>query len=655
MHMQGRAPEKHDEGIPDGSRDMRAHGSSALACGVLLLTLMAAAFPREASAQSPKWVSAYYGGWQQGGRIKPEEIDYTAVTHIIHFALIVSPDGTFSGEGNGITVSSALAAVRAAHGAGKKILISVGGADSDAGFSGAASPGNRSRFITRLLEFMNTCAYDGIDVDWEPVPVGSLYVEFIRDLRKRLSSTGSLLFTAVMTGTDRSILAGVAPYVDQINLMTYDMSGPWTGWQTWHNSPLYDGGAHFQSTGGPLPSIDQVVRDKIAGGVPAEKLGIGIDFYGYRWQGGEGTSTGGVSKPGQTWKTDPDVKANVPYFELMDTYYRSCVSWDSAAGASYIGIDSPGAAQDEFVSFENERSIRAKADYVKRMDLGGVIVYELGAGYRRNLPEGYRDLLLKNVRYAFLGGKEPPADRIPPSVQIKSPGPGSRISGTALVSAEVTDNTAVECVEFRIDGRMAAPVVSAPPYTVSINSWRYGNGRHTLEIAAYDAFGNSAKREIGVTIRNEGRTPVRSDRVVFDGTLHPPFIDASWGATVRFGIHDKIKSRSGTAAVSYLAWGAFDLLSGTWHAESPLDPVEFDTLRADIYPLEAMKLKVAFYTNTTTVVALKAGEWNSIAVPLGFSRNFSRFYFQSLLDTPVTCYFDNIRFTAASFRDPIMR
>ncbi len=633
-----------------------------LACGVLLVVLSAlslpprvASHPPQALPQSPKWVSAYYGGWQQAGRIKPEEIDYTAVTHIIHFALIVSPDGTFSGEGNGITPSSALAAVRAAHAAGKKILISVGGADSDAGFSGATSPGNRPRFIARLLDFMNRCGYDGIDVDWEPVPVGSSYVEFVRDLRQRLSSSGSLLFTAVMTGTDRSILAAVAPYVDQINLMTYDMSGPWTGWQTWHNSPLYDGGALFQSTGGPLPSIDQVVRDKIAGGVPAAKLGIGIDFYGYRWRGGEGTSTGGVSRPGQTWKTDPDVKANIPYFELMDTYYRSGVTWDSAAGASYIGIDSPGAAQDEFVSFESDRSIRAKAAYVKRMGLGGVIVYELGGAYRRNLPEGYRDLLLQHVRYAFTGGNEPPADRIPPTVQIKSPGPGTRISGTALLAAEVTDNTAVECVEFRIDGRMAAPVVSAPPYTVSINSWRYRNGSHTVEIAAYDAFGNSTKRDVVIAIWNEGKTPVLSDRVVFDGTLHPPFINASWGATVRFGIHDQIKSRPGTAAVNYLAWGAFDLLSGTWQAASPLDPVEFDTLRADIYPLEAMKLKIAFYTNTTTVVSLKAGEWNSIAVPLEFSHSFSRFYFQSLLDTPVTCYFDNIRFTAANFRDPIMR
>jgi hypothetical protein len=107
--------------------------------------------------------------------------------------------------------------------------------------------------------------------------------------------------------------------------------------------------------------------------------------------------------------------------------------------------------------------------------------------------------------------------------------------------------------------------------------------------------------------------------------------------------------------VDYLARGAFDLLSGTWEAESPLDPVEFDTLRADIYPLAAMRLKIAFYNDSATEVSLRGGEWNSIAVPLDFARHFSRFYFQSLLDTPAKCYFDNIRFTAANFRSPITR
>ena len=104
-------------------------------------------------AQQPKWISAYYSGWWQGTRLNPDEIDYSAVTCIIHFALVVSPDGTFAGEGNGITPANAASTVRAAHAAGKRVLISVGGANSEASFSGAASTANRAAFISRLLEF----------------------------------------------------------------------------------------------------------------------------------------------------------------------------------------------------------------------------------------------------------------------------------------------------------------------------------------------------------------------------------------------------------------------------------------------------------------------------------------------------------------------
>ena len=63
-----------------------------------------------------------------------------------------------------------------------------------------------------------------------------------------------------------------------------------------------------------------------------------------------------------------------------------------------------------------------------------------------------------------------------------------------------------------------------------------------------------------------------------------------------------------------------------------------------------MKLKIGFYNDYSAEVSLRGGEWNAVAVPLDFAHSFSRFYFQSLLDRPARCYFDNIRFTPANFR-----
>jgi hypothetical protein len=153
-----------------------------------------------------------------------------------------------------------------------------------------------------------------------------------------------------------------------------------------------------------------------------------------------------------------------------------------------------------------------------------------------------------------------------------------------------------------------------------------------------------------VSVANTGTPPVIPDRVVYDDALHPPFVNTSWGATVDFSSRAQIRSGSSAAEVSYMAWGAFDILSGTWGALSPIDPSEFDTLKADVYPLSSMTLKVAFYNGSSTDVQVKGGEWNAIAVPLSFAGPFDRFYFQSSVNKPVKCYFDNIRFTPRTYR-----
>jgi chitinase len=183
--------------------------------------------------------------------------------------------------------------------------------------------------------------------------------------------------------------------------MTYDLSGPWSGWVTWFNSPIYDGGYRFASTGGLVPSIDGMVTNYIGSGIAPGKLGIGIAFYGYVWSGGAGTSTGGAALPRQSWTTAPTTTAPT-YDSIMGSYYQpQLYHWDTNAQAAYLSIDNTGSANDKFISYDDEHACQAKVSYARNHGLGGVMIWELGSGYRPSQPAGQRDLLLQAVKQSL--------------------------------------------------------------------------------------------------------------------------------------------------------------------------------------------------------------------------------------------------------------
>jgi chitinase len=222
-----------------------------------------------------------------------------------------------------------------------------------------------------------------------------------------------------------SLIAALAKYFDHIYIMTYDFSGAWPGWVTWHNSPVKDGGGRFPGTGRPLPSVDRMVDDFIAAGAPKRKLGIGIDFYGYVWSGGSGTPTVGASAPGQSWTTPPQVTPNVPYFTIYKDYFRpEYYRWDTLAQAAYLSVHPSPDLADKFVSYDDEHTCRSKVEYAVSKGIGGVFIWELGGGY---LPGTFseRDRLLQAVKQATAGGQA--ALRAP---LLESPPDAAKIADT---------------------------------------------------------------------------------------------------------------------------------------------------------------------------------------------------------------------------------
>jgi len=594
-----------------------------------LLLLLLVGIVAGASAQN-HWVTAYYAGWAKWNATPVDipQIDFTCATHWVFFTLGPTSSGSFDGTGSGIDTTRMRQFVTAAHGAGKKAIIGTGGWGSD--YTGVVT--NQSTSIGYLTNLMKTYGYDGVDIDWEPVASAQYanFASWVKSLKAAMLAVNpQAVLTAAAMGFDQALVNN-QQYLDQINLMTYDMSGPWPGWVSWHNSAIYDGGNRFPSTNALMPSIDGSISSYLTAGVAAAKLGFGIEFYGYIWNG--------VTAPMQSGFGT--VQNTVPYAQIMDTYAGYQLKWDVGAQAAYYSTAS------QFVSFDAETTMVVKANYMKSKGLGGVIIYEVAAAYRANLPAGFKDHLLQTVKSAFMGGGPPPADSIPPVVTMTAPAANAVLSNSVAVKATATDNVGVAGLQFQVDGKAVGNEITAAPYTLTLNTWNYPNGSHTVGAVARDWSGNKKTVAEAVTIANSGPPPVVPDLLVYGDALASPFTNTSWNATVDFANTTPVSANSTKSAkVSYNAWGGFDMLSGSWSNELPIDVTVYDSLTFDVYSPTQISITIGYYVGNSPSVSVSPNAWHTFSVPLP-TTPFSRFYFQSGSSGTATVYFDNIKFKA---------
>ena len=367
----------------------------ALAIGLLALGLTMAGRAAESvekAAHTSLWITAYYPGWEQH-TLSPEEIDFRALTHLVQFSVLPKADGGLDWEKHGLDDQHVKNTITVTHAAGRKVLLCVGGAETAVAFRKAVAAGKRARFVKTLVEAVHARGYDGLDIDWEPMAAGDavIYAAFIRELRAALSLENPAALLTAAVGELPATFVGLQGQFDQINLMTYDLSGTWEGWVTWHNSALWNGGLKFPGVDRELPSVELKIREWLAAGISPSKLGLGVAFYGYVWSG--------ASAPRQPIN---GVKAaDISYADLMKTYFKpDRYHWDEMAAVPYLSVAADGTRPSAFISFDNERSVRFKIDYARRMKLGGAIIWELANDYRRELPVGQRNPLLEAVRDA---------------------------------------------------------------------------------------------------------------------------------------------------------------------------------------------------------------------------------------------------------------
>lgn len=341
-----------------------------------------------------KWLMGYWAGYE-AALLPPEAVDYAALTHVTVTRVVPKADGTLTttfDTDNGLGLAKKVVAL--AHAQKRKALLMVGGDGAHDAWVAATQEGKRGALVDALVTFAKANAFDGLDLDWEPIdakdePAVLAVAKAIRAKAPELLLTVPVAWA----GKPRPFYGALAAVVDQINIMTYVMAGSWEGWKTWHSSALYGETKETPS------SVDAIVSAYRGAGVPTEKLGVGAGFYGQCWRGA-------VEGPGKPIGKATIVASDqaISYANIVSDYLPLAqkaggAKWDEQAHVPYMVFAAPSGKQTcNFISYEDGRSLTDKAAYVKKTSLGGVIVWTLAQGYLPSEPPEKRNPLLRTLR-----------------------------------------------------------------------------------------------------------------------------------------------------------------------------------------------------------------------------------------------------------------
>lgn len=306
------------------------------------------------------------GGHGNWGTLRRDELDWDAFDVGILFASGVGSDGTINEPiaWNNVSPDRINTFVADAQAAGKKTIMSLGGAGNSEGLF-AAIANNPETFADNCIAFCDAWGFDGIDIDAEPTGQvdGPGLLTFAQ--RFKTQRPDLMLIAAINGGFDQ--MAGASDYFDHINYMTYDLSGAWPGWYSWHNAAIFDPngatGTNIPGSNTEYPNVASILDEMVAAGIPEEKCGFGISVDGYAWTG--------VTAPEQDAAGATRTWAPQDISVLVSNYNITEWLWDDNAKASYASPDA-----DTFISVDNARGIAAKYDYARQRGITSIIYWK---------------------------------------------------------------------------------------------------------------------------------------------------------------------------------------------------------------------------------------------------------------------------------------
>lgn len=155
-----------------------------------------------------------------------------------------------------------------AHKQNVKVLASIAGGGSHSYYHSLLEEKNRKSFINKLMSVIGTYHFDGVDVDIEGEDIDSNYEKFVIELSAVLKEKKLLITAAISTGTKDLLTDKALNQFDFVNIMSYDLKGPWQPEYPGNHSPYF-------------MAVDDLNYWHNVRNIPKEKLVLGLPFYGY--------------------------------------------------------------------------------------------------------------------------------------------------------------------------------------------------------------------------------------------------------------------------------------------------------------------------------------------------------------------------------------
>ncbi len=263
------------------------------------------------------------------------------------------------------------------------VLVSVGGWLGSGEFSDVAlTADSRGRFIASVVDFLRRYDLDGLDIDWEYPGIAGAghrfraedkqdFTALLVGLRARFDGEEKKLHRhwalTIAAGANEEFLehtemGKVAVALNAVNLMAYDYYEPGDSATTGHHSPLYMNPADPKKV-----SAAQSVEAFLRAGVPAEKIVLGVPFYGHAWANVPAAGHG-LYQPGTK---SEHISISYPAIRADGLDGGFTRYWDDVAKAPWLY----NAEKKLFVSYEDPESLKIKCRYVLEHHLGGVMFW----------------------------------------------------------------------------------------------------------------------------------------------------------------------------------------------------------------------------------------------------------------------------------------